>query len=93
MNSKIDFFILTSEPISHRRLSFRRLNFVKSKFLEDSNKIEFAISANDKIEIFGERLEELIQTGLNAKDATIKIIEYASGIDSSISKKYELYEI
>ena len=76
-----------------RKYSFKNLHFVKSKFLEDSNKIEFAISANDKIEILGERLEKLIQPGLNAKDATIKIIEYASGIDSSISKEYELYEI
>jgi len=45
------------------------------------------------MEIFGKRLEELIQSGLNAKNTVIRIIEYASEIDSSISKEYELYEI
>jgi len=43
--------------------------------------------------IFRKYFKKLIRSGLNVKDAIIKTIEYASKIDSSISKEYELYEI
>jgi len=58
-----------------------------------SKNIEYAISSNDKMKDFGEYLENQIKLGLNCKDAMIKTIEYASKINSSISKEYELHEI
>ncbi len=65
----------------------------ETKFIKGSEKIEFAISSNDKIEIFGEYFKKQITSGLSVRDAIIRTIEHASKIDSSISKEYELYEI
>ena len=65
----------------------------ETKFIKGSEKIEFAISSNDKIEIFGEYFKKKIISGLSVRDAIIRTIEHASKIDSSISKEYELFEI
>ena len=65
----------------------------EKKFIKGSEKIEFAISSNDKIEIFVEYFKKKIKSGLSVRDAIIRTIEYASKIDSSISKEYDLFEI
>lgn len=67
----------------------------ETEFIKGSTeKFGIVVSANDKIEIFRRQLlEELIRSELNVKDAIIKTIEYASEIDSTISKEHDLYEI
>ncbi len=65
----------------------------QTEHIKGSDKIELAISTNDKGEIYREYFTEQIILRINVKDAIIKTIKYASQIDSSISKEYELYEI
>jgi len=69
----------------------------ETKFIKGSNNIEFTVSSNKNIKYFSrcleEQIEKKIRLGTGIKDAIIETIEYASKIDSSISKEYELYEI
>ena len=65
----------------------------ETKLMNGSENIEYALSSNDKIEILAKYFEKQIISGSEVKDAIAKTIQYASDIDSSISKEYELYEI
>jgi len=65
----------------------------ETKFIKGSNNIEFSVSSNKNIKCFSRHLKEQIILRKDIKGAIIETIEYASKIDSSISKEYELYEI
>lgn len=63
------------------------------RLTKSSGIIDFAISSNDKVAIFGNYFRSKVAFAPNVRDAIIKTIEYASEMDPSISKEYELYEI
>ncbi|WP_025161851.1 hypothetical protein [Paraclostridium bifermentans] len=58
----------------------------------NSEEIKFAISSNDDISIFSEKLQmEIIDSGIN--QGIINTIEYASSINSYISRNYDLIHL
>jgi len=63
------------------------------KMTKSLGMIDFAINSNDKGAIFVKYFQSKIVFAPNVKNAIIETIEYASTIDPSISKEYELYEI
>jgi hypothetical protein len=62
----------------------------ETKFIKGSGNIEYAVISNDKIEIFSKYFKEQIELRMSVRNAIIETIAYASRIDSSISKTYEL---
>jgi len=64
-----------------------------TKFIKGSGNIEYAVSSNDKIEIFSGYFKKQIELRMSVRNAIIETIAYASRIDSGISKAYELRDL